>query len=121
MKLTRMDRSYRNSAALLAIHAAVSYTDALRTGLGDTKVSADDHRKAADELERLLSVKALDKQTGLTQLRYLIAWKHRVAYDDKRLDHTDYEALFTRAERYADWADRIGLQLKIEGWQNENS
>jgi hypothetical protein len=38
-----------------------------------------------------------------------------VAYLGKRLDHTDYEAIFTRAERFAHWAKESGNQLKISG------
>jgi hypothetical protein len=116
MKLTRTDQSYWNSSALLAIHSAVSYSDALRVGLGDQKLSADDHNKAADALQKMLPSKATRNQTGLAHFRYLLSKKHLVAYDDHRLEHTDYETLFTRAERFALWADKIGIQLNIEGW-----
>ena len=118
MQLTREDRSYRNSSALLAIHSAVSYTDALRAGLGESKLTAEDHKMAADELQRLLSSKDLEDQTGFTHLRYLISKKSLVAYGNRRLDHSDYEALFTKAERFARWADRLGNQLRIEGWSH---
>ena len=118
MKLTRGDEPYWNSSALLAIHSAVSYSDALRTGLGDQKLSADDHNKAADALQKILSSRTSGDQTGLAHFRYLLSKKHLVTYGDRRLEHTDYEALFTRAERFAQWADKTGSQLNIEGWQN---
>ena len=38
MQLLREDEAYRNSSALLGIHAAVSYTDALRVGFGGQDV-----------------------------------------------------------------------------------
>jgi hypothetical protein len=116
MKLTRDDDSYWNSSALLAIHSAVSYSDALRKGLGDTKLSSDDHRKAAEALEQALSSHRLTDPTGLKHLRYLLSKKNLIAYENRRLERTDYEALFTKAERFARWADTTGIQLKIEGW-----
>jgi hypothetical protein len=118
MQLTRTDESYWNSSALLAIHSAVSYSDALRVGLGDQKLSADDHKQAADSLHRLLAEKKLDDQAGFKHLQFLLSKKTLVTYSARRLEHTDYETLFTKAERFAQWADRIGNQLRIEGWQN---
>jgi hypothetical protein len=118
MKLTRTDEPYWNSSALLAIHSAVSYSDALRVGLGDQKLAADDHNKAADALQNVLPSKTPGDQTGLAHFRYLLSKKHLVTYGDRRLEHTDYETLFTRAERFAQWADKIGSQLNIEGWQH---
>jgi hypothetical protein len=120
MKLTRMEKSYWNSSALLAIHSAVSYSDALRVGLGDESLSNEDHRKAADALLKILPSTDASHSTGLTHFRFLLARKHLVTYGNRRLEHTDYEALFTHAERFAGWADSIGLQLKIEGWKNDD-
>lgn len=118
MQLTRTDESYWNSSALLAIHSAVSYSDALRLGLGDQKLSADDHQKSADSLQKLLASKHLEDQAGFKHLRFLLSKKNLVAYGDQRLEHSDYEMLFTKAERFARWADKIGSQLNIEGWKH---
>ncbi|WP_213803828.1 hypothetical protein [Granulicella sp. dw_53] len=119
MKLSaRTDEPCWNSSALLAIHSALSYSDALRVGLGDERLSADNHQKAADALQKLLPSNKLDDQTGLGHFRYMLSKKHLVAYGDRRLEHTDYETLFTKAERFAKWADKIGVLLNIEGWQD---
>jgi len=120
MQLTRNDESYWNSSALLAIHSAVSFTDALRLGLGDRSLPSDDHKKAADSLQKIMSTRNAGEQTGLGHLRYLLSKKHLVAYGDRRLEHTDYETLFTKAERFAKWADKIGSQLNIEGWRHDD-
>jgi hypothetical protein len=96
----------------------VSYSDALRIGLGDRKLSADDHRQAADELQKALPFGNAGDHTGIKHLRYLLSKKHLVAYGDQRLEQADYETLFTRAERFALWADRMGNQLDMEGWKH---
>jgi hypothetical protein len=115
----RGDESHRNSSALLAIHAAISYSDALRAGLGDVKLGVDDHSKAADALKRVLALKVVDDETGLGHLRYLLSNKSLVAYGDQRINAKDFEMLFTKAERFVAWANRIGMQLKIEGWTDD--
>jgi hypothetical protein len=117
MKLTRTEESYWNSSALLAIHSAVSYCDALRAGLGEQRLPADDHKKASYALQKILPSKAPEDQTGLAHLRSLLSKKHLVTYGDHRLEHTDYETLFTKAERFAQWADKMGSQLNIKGWR----
>jgi hypothetical protein len=115
----RGDESHRNSSALLAIHAAISYSDALRAGLGDVKLGVDDHSKAADALKRVLALKVVDDETGHGHLRYLLSNKSLVAYGDQRINAKDFEMLFTKAERFVAWANRIGMQLKIEGWTDD--
>jgi hypothetical protein len=119
MQLTRTDESYWNSSALLAIHSAVSYSDALRLGLGDQKLSADDHQKAADTLHTLLASRNLEDQSAFKHLRFLLKRKSLVTYGNQRLDSTDYEALFTNAERFALWARKTGRKLNLAGWHDD--
>ncbi|HEY5328914.1 MAG TPA: hypothetical protein VIJ79_03440 [Acidobacteriaceae bacterium] len=120
MELTRSDDFYLNSSALLAIHSAVSFSDALRVGLGGGNLPDTDHNRAADSLQKLLPSIGTVNQSGLAHFRYLLSKKHVVTYGDRRLERTDYEALFIRAERFARWADTIGRQLRIEGWKNDD-
>ena len=45
MELLKDDLAeYRNSSALLGIHAAISYGDALRVGMGNRKLSSDEQK-----------------------------------------------------------------------------
>ena len=118
MQLTRDDEPFRNSSALLAIHSAVSYTDALRTGLGDEKLSGDDHNQAADALRRLLNTRVVTAQDGINHLQYLVSRKSFVAYGSERLSENEFRRLVIRAERFAKWANGIGKQLRIEGWDH---
>jgi len=94
------DQAFRNSSALLAIHSAISYSDALRAGLGDEKLAADGHDKAADTLQALVA-RYPQHGSGVSHLRFLLSRKNVVAYSAKRMEHSDYEALFTRAGRFA--------------------
>lgn len=62
----------------------------------------------------------LSDETGLSQIRYLLSSKSLVAYGDQRISAKDFEMVFTEAERFAKWANRIGTTLNIEGWINDN-
>jgi hypothetical protein len=118
--LLRGDESHRYSTALLAIHAAIAYSDALRIGLGNTKLGSDDHNKAAESLRLLLPSSSDRDETGISHLRYLLSNKSLVAYGSQRISTKDFEKLFTKAERFVKWANRTGLQLKIEGWIDDS-
>jgi hypothetical protein len=107
---------YRYSSALLGIHSAMSYGDALRVGLGSRKVSSQDHRGAAKDLRSLLDAKGFEKPQGVDRLRYLLAKKSRTAYGSETPGNTEIQEIVLQAERFAAWAEESGRKLKIEGW-----
>jgi hypothetical protein len=121
MKMMRDDASYRNSSALLAIHSAVSYADALRVGLGDSQLSNDDHKVAIDRLKRLLASNKYDDISGLTHLQYLISKKSQIAYGSQGADLKECQMLATKAERFARWANHVGTNLKVGGWRHDDN
>jgi hypothetical protein len=120
MKLMSNDEDHFNSSALLAIHSAISYSDALRAGLGDVRLSSDDHRKAADRLRGMLNSKHYKEQQGLRHLDRLLSKKSRVAYSDHPLSHTESNELITAAERFAVWINQVGKHLNLEGWIHDD-
>ena len=121
MKVTQDDELYRSSSALLAIHAAVSYSDALRTGLGDRQLSNDDHRTATDKLKQLLNARKYDDLSGLAHLQALISKKSHIAYGDRHLDLSECQLLATKAERFVRWANQVGAKLQIKGWRHDEN
>ena len=120
MQLIRYDAPYRNSAALLAIHSAISYTDALRVGLGDDRLTGDNHQQATKSLRRLLAVDETTDQEGLRHFEYLVSHKSQIAYGDERLTENELRRLIIKAERFAKWANGVGKQRSIKGWQNDD-
>jgi hypothetical protein len=117
MNLTKDDDPYQNSSALLAIHSAISYADALRVGLGETGLAAGDHQTASEGLRKLLAAKRCDDMTGISHLQQLLSRKTAVAYGSRRLDAASKQLLTTKAARFAAWANRTGAELKIDGWR----
>ena len=88
--------------------------------LGDKMLAAEDHQVAAKVLKQLLSARGTEPESGIQHLLSLISRKTAVAYGGRRLSPTDYQLIFTQAERFAKWANRIGSQLNIEGWVQRN-
>jgi len=120
MKLLKDDLEvFRFSAALLAIHGAISYSDALRVGLGNDAVFADDHMSAASILRSLLLERRLGNLRGVQRLESLLAKKSRVAYSQSRLDLNEIALIVQNAERFAVWAETVGKELEIGGWRND--
>jgi hypothetical protein len=117
-ELMRTDPAFRHSAALLAIHSAISYSDALRMALGDNRLSADDHAKATTSLEKLLSERKMLDGAGFRHLNYLISQKSRVAYGDDRLVEAVLDKIVTSAQRFTIWVNGIGIKSNLEGWRS---
>ena len=113
----------RYSSALLAIHCAISYSDALRVGLGEklSELASGDHRAAASRLEKLLNQRKYDKRQGVKHLERLVGKKNSVAYTPDVLTEEEVKAMIERAQRFSAWADTTGSQLKIEGWRDDES
>ncbi len=119
MKLLSNEPGYWNSAGLLAIHSAISYSDALRTGLGDTTLSHRDHSQAADLLEEKLP-SWFDKSKGIKQFRKLLSKKSDLEYGRWILSTTDSNDLVTAAIRVEMWANQAGKKLNLEGWTHDD-
>jgi len=107
---------FKYSTALLSIHGAISYSDALRTGMGRKKVSSDDHSKAATDLESLLSSRSFENRKGIGHLKRLLSMKNRIEYEPVSAREDEIEDIVKHAERFAKWAEATGRALEIEGW-----
>jgi hypothetical protein len=110
---------YQYSSALLGIHSAVSYCDALRIGMGSETLSSDDHRSAAKELRTLLSSRRYEEQNGVDRLERLLGQKSMIAYSQERANEKNIKSVVQQAERFALWAERAGKRLRIEGWGDD--
>ena len=107
---------FRFSSALLGIHCAISYSDALRTGMGCENVSSDDHRSAADDLKRRLNEdRSVENLRGVEHLKNLLSKKSRIEYASETVRRDEVEEIVKHAERFAAWAETTGRSLKVWG------
>ena len=110
--------SYRLSSALLGIHCAISYSDALRTGMGCVDVSSDDHRNAAGDLEKRLEQKS-ENRAGIRHLKNLLDMKPKIEYEPITIKEKQIEEIMKHAERFAEWAETTGKKQRIKGWKDD--
>ena len=116
MELLKDDLSeYRSSSALLGIHAAISYGDALRVGMGNRKVSSDDHQSAALDLKSMLAERRYGKKEGADRLGKLTSQKSKIAYSADSPTESAVKQIVDQAQRFAYWAEEAGRKLQIEG------
>lgn len=107
---------FRHSPALLGVHSAISYCDALRAGMGRKILSSDDQSKAAGDLESLLRSQSFENRNGIGHLKKLLGMKSGVAYGPEALREDDVDEIVKHAERFAKWAEATGRRERIEGW-----
>jgi hypothetical protein len=107
---------FKYSSALLGIHSAISYSDALRIGLGNAKLSSDDHGSAAGDLRSLLAGRKFERLQGIDRLERLLSKKSRIAYASDTASQNEIKDIVVQAQRFASWAEDTGKTLGIEGW-----
>lgn len=107
MKLCRDDLpAYGSAAALLAVHSAISYSDALLIGFGGSRPRGESHQQAVTALKRACTKAKVD-QHGIRHFQSLVSVKTAISYGEKRVDNESVKALCITAERFQVWAERI--------------
>ena len=117
MRLLQEDLDeYKFSSAWLGIHCAISYSDALRTGLGCENRSADDHLHAARDLKKRLANRKIEHLEGIRKLEELIRFRSLIAYDTETVSSEKVERIVKLADRFASWAESLARRFHAEGW-----
>jgi hypothetical protein len=106
MKLCQDDLpAYASAVALLAVHSAISYNDAILIGLGGARARGEDHRQAVAALKRTCTKAGIDLQ-GVPHLQRLLGAKTDISYGEKQVDNEKVTALYWAAVRFQTWAER---------------
>lgn len=107
MKLCQDDLSaYASAAVLLAVHSAISYSDAILIGFSSARPRGENHQEAVNALKKACSQAKIDHQ-GIVHLQKLLSAKTDVSYGEKQIDNERITALCIAAERFQVWAERI--------------
>ncbi|MGA8491665.1 MAG: hypothetical protein WB711_14660 [Terriglobales bacterium] len=96
--------NYRTGIGLLAIHSAISLSDAITIGLTGERGKYQDHAQAASELERFCSSNRISDKKGVDHFKWLLAQKNEVAYQHDRLDDASVKMTVDKAQRFNVWA-----------------
>jgi hypothetical protein len=105
MKLLNDDsRNLRYGVGLLAVHSAISLSDAISVGLTGNRGKYQDHVQAARELSRLCASNKVSDVQGIRHLEWLLGQKNAVAYEHRRFSDDSVRLAVEKAERFNVWA-----------------
>jgi len=107
MKLCQLTMSeYASAAGLLAVHSAISYSDALLIGLDGARPRGENHSEAIAALKRACTGAKIEPQ-GIAQLQKLLSAKTDISYGEKPVNEIRITALCEAAKRFETWAERV--------------
>ncbi len=98
--------AYGAAAALLAVHSAISYCDAVLIGLVGARSKDESHHRVIGMLRRACNTASIDTK-GITHLQRLIGAKTDISYGDRPVDNDKTLALCAAAERFQAWAEQV--------------
>ena len=96
---------FGNAIAVVAVHAAIAYNDALTIAFRSVKSTEGDHAKAADTLLFALSHHA--PAARVEQLRSILKNKDRVSYQGSYYTVRDAGTLLGEVDAFCRWAEDL--------------
>jgi hypothetical protein len=102
-ELVRAEPAYAAATALLSVHCAIAFSDAVLMTLEGKRCKAEDHKASISLVERACRAKHLDVG-GLTQLRALLTAKTDISYGDQTVTFERAVTLAVASERFERWA-----------------
>lgn len=97
--------SYASAVALLAVHSAISYNDALHIRLTGGRPKSEDHRDAFRSIKKACQKANIDP-TGLRHLEKLLSVKTDISYGNKAVRVEHAQVLNIEAQRFQAWAEK---------------
>ncbi|MGD1046362.1 MAG: hypothetical protein ABR936_13715 [Bacteroidota bacterium] len=98
-----LELEYWTAAAVLIVHSAIAYADALCIKLSGQRSVGDSHEHTVTLLEKNVAG-GEEKTKALSQLRYIIEEKTRVSYLGEMISPVGTKGLWKRLERFRAWA-----------------
>lgn len=100
-----------NGLAVLCVHAAIAYADALVVRAGEVKSASGEHLDAVDLLESVVRLSGDDDRAAVKALRYVLQRKDEVSYAATLVRPDDAARVLERLQQFGDWAERRYEQL----------
>jgi hypothetical protein len=100
-----------NGLAVLCVHSAIAYGDALAVRAGEVKSASGEHLDAADLLESVVRISSDADRAAVKALRYVLQRKDEVSYTTTLVRPDDAARVLERLQQFGDWAERRYEQL----------
>jgi hypothetical protein len=108
--------SYASAVALLAVHSAISFSDAVLIRLTGQRSRSKGHRKAIDAITEACK-KAKIQTDGVKHLDKLVSAKTDISYGDREVDEQTVNVLYLAAGRFQAWAEHLLENERGSAWQ----
>lgn len=102
--------SYKSAVALLAVHSAIAFNDAVSEKLSGTVHKGQDHSTASSKT-KLACVKNKIDTSGIKHLEYLLSKKTEYSYSGI-VDQETAAYAADKAEKFSNWTYRSGVLHK---------
>lgn len=99
------EAKYGNGLAIMAIHAAITYTDALTVAFRETKSTDGDHTHAVSVLQHALGNRAPPEQ--IRRLRGILGAKSHASYSGTFYTLEDGARLLAETQAFIAWAEEM--------------
>ena len=95
-----------NGVAVLCVHAAIAYGDAIAILAAGRKSKSGDHREAAPFLSSVVPIRSVEDKAAVRAFQAILNRKDEVSYADDILDETQAAALLDRLRTFSRWAEQ---------------
>lgn len=103
------DSEYTAALALVSIHCAIAFNDALLFRLTGSHKASKDHMDAVRRIKRQCSSKRIEAQ-GLKNLEDLVKAKTKVSYSSEKTSFEAATRLAIASERFEAWVRPLLVQ-----------
>lgn len=100
-----------NGLAVLCVHAAIAYADAVTVRAGEVKSASGEHLDAVDLLESVVRIGTDADRAAIKALRYVLQRKDEVSYMATLMRPDDAARVLERLQQFGDWAEHRYAQL----------
>lgn len=107
-----MDEFSGNGVAVLCVHAAIAYGDAIGILAAGKNSKSGDHRAAAAFLASVVPIRTSEDKAAMRAFQSVLNRKDEVSYADDILDARAAAALLERLGRFARSADKTFLDIQ---------
>lgn len=95
-----------NGLAVLCVHAAIAYADALAVRAGAVKSASGEHLDAVDLLESVVRIATDADRAAVTALRHVLQREDEVSSLATLVRPDDAARVLERLQQFGDWAER---------------
>lgn len=101
-----------NGIAVLCVHAAIAYADAIAIFAAGRKSKSGDHRDAAPFLASAIPIRSIDDKAAMRAFEVILSRKDEVSYMQDLLSQREAAVLLDKLHSFARWAEKTFRNLQ---------